>query len=80
VLLDVRTSAEFAAGHIPGTVNVPIDTLRDRMPSLDRAKPIIAYCQVGQRGYLATRILSQVGFDAANLSGGYETFRQYGVP
>ena len=80
LLLDVRTPDEFAGGHIPGAVNLPIDTLRDRLATLDRGKPIVAYCQVGQRGYLATRILGQAGFDVANLSGGYATFCQYGVP
>lgn len=40
-----------------------------------RARRILAYCQVGQRGYLATRILLQAGFDVANLGGGYTTYR-----
>ena len=75
-LLDVRSTEEFERGHIHGAVNVPIDELRDRLGELDRTKPIIAYCQVGQRGYLATRILMQAGYDAANLSGGYTTYCQ----
>jgi len=74
-LLDVRTPAEFAAGHIPGAVNVPVDELRSRLGELPRDRQIAAYCQVGQRGYLATRILLQAGFSAANLSGGYTTYR-----
>jgi NADPH-dependent 2,4-dienoyl-CoA reductase/sulfur reductase-like enzyme/rhodanese-related sulfurtransferase len=74
VVLDVRTADEFAGGHIPGAVNVPLDQLRESLGKLDRQRPIIAYCQVGQRGYLATRILTQAGFDAANLSGGYVTY------
>jgi rhodanese-related sulfurtransferase len=75
VLLDVRTPAEFAAGHIPGAVNVPVDELRGRLGELPRGRPVAAYCQVGQRGYLATRILLATGFDAANVGGGYTTYR-----
>jgi len=75
-LLDVRTLAEFACGQIPGAVNFPIDELRNRLGELDRTKRVIAYCQVGQRGYLATRILIQAGYEAANLSGGYATYCQ----
>ena len=79
-MLDVRTADEFACGHVPDAVNIPVDELRDRLGELDRSKRIIAYCQVGQRGYLATRILTQAGYDAANLSGGYTTFCQSLVP
>lgn len=74
-LLDVRTPQEFAAGHIPGAVNVPVDDLRSRLGELPRTRQIAAYCQVGQRGYLATRILRQSGFDAVNVGGGYTTYR-----
>lgn len=74
-LLDVRTPQEFASGHIPGAVNIPVDELRRRLGELPRDRKIVAYCQVGQRGYLATRILTQSGFSAANMSGGYKTYR-----
>lgn len=73
-VLDVRTRAEFDRGHVPGAVNLPIDELRDRLGEVDRAQRTIAYCQVGLRGYLATRILMQAGYDVANLSGGYTTY------
>jgi rhodanese-related sulfurtransferase len=74
-LLDVRTPGEFAAGHIPGAVNIPVDQLRARLPELPRDREIATYCQVGQRGYLATRILLQAGLRAKNISGGYKTYR-----
>ena len=70
-LLDVRTEQEFAAGHIPGATNIPLEALRERTGELPVDKKIVAYCQVGQRGYMATRILIQRGYEAANLSGGY---------
>lgn len=74
-LLDVRTPGEFAAGHIPGAVNIPVDDLRSRLDELPRDRKIAAYCQVGQRGYLATRILMQAGYPAMNVGGGYTTYR-----
>lgn len=73
-LVDVRTTHEFSQGHIPGAVNVSVDQLRNRLDELPRDCPIAVYCQVGQRGYLATRILRQAGFDASNVSGGYRTY------
>ena len=76
-LIDVRTPAEFASGHVPGAVNVPVDELRQRLGELPRGRAIAAYCQVGQRGYLATRVLLQAGFDAANVGGGYKTYRLF---
>jgi rhodanese-related sulfurtransferase len=71
----VRTPSEYAAGHIPGAVNVPVDELRSRLAELPRDRDLTVYCQVGQRGYLATRILTQSGFRAANLSGGYKSYQ-----
>jgi len=77
LLLDVRTPQEFAPGHIPGAVNIPVDDLRPRLGELPRDRQIAAYCQVGQRGYLATRILLQAGFSAANVGGGYTTYKLF---
>jgi NADPH-dependent 2,4-dienoyl-CoA reductase/sulfur reductase-like enzyme/rhodanese-related sulfurtransferase len=74
-LVDVRTPHEYADGHIPGAVNLPVDDLRTRLGELPRARQIAVYCQVGQRGYLATRILQQAGFDTVNVGGGYKTYR-----
>lgn len=73
-LLDVRTATEFAAGHISGAVNIPVDELRSRLPEVPRDRPVVAYCQVGQRGYLATRVLLSAGFNVSNLGGGYKTY------
>lgn len=73
-ILDVRTSEEFAAGSLPAAVNIPVDELRDRLHELPRNREIVAYCQVGQRGYIATRILLHADFEVRNLSGGYKTY------
>ncbi len=75
LLVDVRTPQEFSQSHIPGALNIPVDDLRSRLGELPRDRQIAIYCQVGQRGYLATRILKQAGFSAANIGGGYKTYR-----
>ncbi len=75
LLLDVRTLPEVQQGTIPGSKHVPIDELRDRLGELSQDKEILVFCQVGLRGYLACRILSQHGFKCRNLGGGYKTYR-----
>lgn len=74
-ILDVRSPSEFSAGHLPSAVNIPIEELRARLAELPHDRPIAAYCQAGQRGYLATRLLAQQGFNVRNLSGGYTTYQ-----
>lgn len=76
VLVDVRRTDEFEAGHIHGAINIPIDELRERMGELDPNQTIYIYCEAGLRGYLAQRILRQHGFNnVLNLSGGYQLWR-----
>ena len=70
-LLDVRTPDEYQEQHIPHARLVPIDTLRDHLQELDPAIETVVYCRVGLRGYLASRILLQHGFQKVyNLTGG----------
>jgi len=76
VLLDVRSDLEHRGGHIPGSISIPVDELRGRLNELDPAKEIWVYCQVGLRGYTASQILRQHGYDVRNLSGGYKTYWQ----
>lgn len=75
MLIDVRTPLEFGNGTIPGAINIPVDELRDRLGELDASKTIWVFCQVGLRGYTASRILAQRGFRVRNLSGGYRTYK-----
>ncbi|MCJ8014784.1 CoA-disulfide reductase [Paenibacillus sp. KQZ6P-2] len=75
ILLDVRSVQEYESGHIPNSVNIPLDELRDRLDELDSSKKLLVYCQVGFRGYTAVRILHQNGFNAVNLTGGYKYFK-----
>jgi NADPH-dependent 2,4-dienoyl-CoA reductase/sulfur reductase-like enzyme/rhodanese-related sulfurtransferase len=72
-MLDVRNSAEFSHGSIPGSINIPVDELRERANELPNKK-LLVNCQVGQRGHTASLLLNEMGFDATNLDGGYLTW------
>lgn len=75
VLIDVRTKSEYEMGTIRGALNIPVDELRERLDEIPKNKDIIIFCQIGLRGYLAHKILTQNGFkNVKNLSGGYKTY------
>jgi rhodanese-related sulfurtransferase len=71
-LVDVRNPDEVAKGTLPGAVSIPLPQLRARIGELDKSRPVVVFCQVGQRGYNAARILTQSGFrEVWNLAGGF---------
>lgn len=74
ILLDTRTVGEYRRGRIPGSVNIPLDSLRERLGELDKSKKIYVNCFSGLRSYIACRILTQNGFDCSNLSGGFRYY------
>lgn len=75
ILIDVRTKDEFELGAIRGAVNIPLDEIRNRLDELPQQKKIVVYCGVGLRGYVAERILMQLGYsEVYNLIGGYKTY------
>lgn len=75
-LIDVRTPDEFATGAIEGAVNIPLDDMRAQLDRIPADKPVVLYCGVGLRGYLASNILRQRGFNnVRNLIGGIKTYR-----
>jgi NADPH-dependent 2,4-dienoyl-CoA reductase/sulfur reductase-like enzyme/peroxiredoxin family protein/rhodanese-related sulfurtransferase/TusA-related sulfurtransferase len=73
VLLDVRTKMEYENGHIEGSLHIPVDEIRDRLEEIPTDKEVLVYCQVGLRGYIASRILVQKGFRVKNMTGGYRS-------
>lgn len=84
-IIDVRTPGEYQLGHIPSAVNIPVDELRERLEEIDPSRPILLYCAVGLRGYLASSILRQHGYaQVRNLIGGYKLWssatRDYSHP
>ncbi len=74
LMLDVREPDEFACGHIPKAINLPLSQLRCRYTELPQNRDIWVCCAVGQRAYFATRFLIQQGYRTRNLSGGYTTY------
>lgn len=76
ILLDVRDKVEVENGAAPGSINIPVNELRNRYEELPLNKEIWVYCAVGLRGYIASRILSQKGFKVKNLTGGYRSLSQ----
>lgn len=72
-VIDVRSPAEHAAGHIDGTINIPVDELRERLSEV-QMQDVVVYCAVGQRGHIATQILKAHGANVRNLDGGFTTF------
>jgi rhodanese-related sulfurtransferase len=64
-VLDVRTPEEFAAGHVPGAINVPHDQVEARLPELQTklgGKDVVVYCRSGRRAGMALSVLEQAGF------------------
>ncbi len=83
VVLDVRTPQEFAAGHVPGALNVPHDQLASRLAELAGAKDaeVVLYCRSGRRAQMAANVLAEAGFDRlTHLEGDYTAWSEAGLP
>ena len=74
ILLDARTPEEYAAGHMEGFRNIPVDELRDRLDEIEPGKPVYVTCQSGLRSYIACRILEANGHEAYNFAGGFRFY------
>ncbi|MFM1825482.1 MAG: hypothetical protein RLZZ37_117 [Actinomycetota bacterium] len=74
VLVDVRTKDEYDQNDLPGSINIPLDELRERHLEIG-SKKVLIHCQVGLRGHTASMLLNQLGYEAKNLSGGFLTWR-----
>ena len=73
-LLDTRTPFEVMQGKIDGFVNIPLDSLRERLDEIPKDKPVYVHCHSGLRSYLACRILTGNGYDCYNLAGGWRLY------
>lgn len=86
LVLDVREPAEFAAGHLPGAVNIPRGVLEFKIDSHpdfqgQQQAPIVVYCQTGGRSALATQALNQLGYEkAVSMAGGFKAWAEGGLP
>lgn len=71
LLLDVRSPSEFAAGHVPGARNIPVDQLGARVAELDAAdQEVYVICQSGRRSVVASATLAAKGLRPVNVEGG----------
>ena len=77
VYVDVRTPQEFAAGHLDGAINIPVETIETRWPELEphRGDSIIVYCRTGRRSAAAIQVLDRQGFDFLRNGGGLDDVR-----
>jgi hydroxyacylglutathione hydrolase len=82
LVIDVRGSEEYAAGHVPGSLHMPYEQLRERLAELPRDRPIAAICKAGKRSGLAASILQREGFERVmHVSrGGFAAWRASGRP
>ncbi len=81
ILIDVREPVEYAAGHVPGAVNLPQADLADRLEELPRDRPLLLICQGGYRSLRAAQFLKQMGFEQiASVTGGTAAWIEAGKP
>lgn len=79
-LIDVREESEFAEGHVPGAINIPMSQLPRRIAELDPARPVYVVCASGNRSAAMTDFLTGAGFRASNVVGGTAAWQQAGLP
>ena len=77
IIMDVRTPAEYASGHIKGSVNIPLNALPMQMAKLKKDKPIITCCASGMRSGSAKTILKSNGFAEVHNGGSWVNLKQY---
>ncbi len=78
--LDVREQGEYAAGHVPGAVLVPMSRLANRLGELDKSRPIHVICASGNRSLAMVDLLVASGFDAVSIAGGTQAWLSSGHP
>lgn len=80
-VLDVRTAGEFAAGHVPGAVNIPFDSLAERLTDVPKDKDVVVYCQSGRRAAIAAKTLADNGYTRlSHLEGDIAAWKANGRP
>lgn len=80
VMIDVRTTREWNAGHAPFATHVPMDQLDRKLSRISKAKKVVVVCRSGSRSRMACRQLSSAGYDVLNLSGGLRSWERAGLP
>ena len=80
-VIDVRTAAEYAAGHVPSAVNIPHTELADRLSEVEPENGVVLYCMVGPRARIGEKVLQHAGVTKIfHLEGGFAAWRESGLP
>jgi rhodanese-related sulfurtransferase len=79
LFVDVREEVEYEAGHVEGSVHLPIGEIRARWEELLGHEPVVVVCQIGQRSALVSDFLREKGLDAHNLEGGLQAWSRAGL-
>ena len=79
-LVDVRSASEFAAGHIPGAMNIPMDQIETRLDDLRPNTPLVLICQAGKRARMTAGLLEPCQRQMSVLEGGTSAWIQAGLP
>jgi hydroxyacylglutathione hydrolase len=81
VMLDVRAENEWGSGHVPGSLNLPLGSLDERVSEVPRDRPLVVHCQTGARAAIAASLLRARGFtDVRLFPGGFAEWRSGGKP
>jgi rhodanese-related sulfurtransferase len=79
-LVDVREQSEYDAGHVPGSLHIPMSSIAERSDEIDRDRPVAFICLMGARSAMVTNHFRQQGLDAYNVSGGFARWFQENHP
>lgn len=77
IILDVRTKAEYAGGHLKGSVNIPLQSLESGLSKLKKDKTVVTCCASGARSSMAKSILQRNGFAEVHNGGSWTNLKQY---
>ena len=76
-IVDVRSKAEYASGHLKNSINIPLDSLKSNLGKINKSKPVITCCASGMRSASAKSILKSNGFEEVVNGGGWASLRKY---
>ena len=77
VIIDVRTTGEYAGGHVKGSMNIPLNALGSQMSKLKKDKPVITCCASGMRSGSAKSMLLSSGFTEVHNGGSWYNLKKY---
>ena len=77
VIVDVRSVGEYKSGHVKGSINIPLDSLKSNLGKLNKSKPVITCCASGMRSSSAKSLLQSSGFSEVHNGGSWSSLRKY---